>query len=233
MSEAQRSAGHRFFAPVAVVIVLALLGGAVAIQYSLDGQTTATSWDQSGPFDTVRSLLDVLGGVRESVAAYFWTKTDNVFHEYLGGSVLREQSLYPYYWLMTRLDPHFVMPYYFASWILCRMGKVDQGFDLALEGLRNNPESWELQYNLASIYLFFKHDPRKARYHTLRAMRLCNDPEQKEVLESFLYIVDLVASGKRKIPEVTPFDPAEQVHEEGHQHGEDELCPDCQHDIRK
>ncbi|MFH1150121.1 MAG: hypothetical protein V1748_06590 [Actinomycetota bacterium] len=216
MSGPRAEGKRRRFTAVAVVLVLALLGGAVAIQYSLDGRTTATAWDKSGPFDTVRSLLDVLGGVRESVAAYFWTKTDTVFHEYLGGSVMKEQALYPYYWLMTRLDPHFVMPYYFASWILCRMGKVDQGYELALEGLRNNPESWELQENLASIYLFFKRDPRKARYHLLQALRLTEDPEEKAVVASFLHIVDLIIAGKRRIPVPGAFAPAERLHEEQH-----------------
>ncbi len=190
---------------VIVLALVVLLAGVVLLQYSIDNTTTAKAgWEDSSPFDAGRSVLDLLGGIRETLAAYFWTKTDEVFHEYLSANIGKEDALYPYYWMITRLDPHFTMPYYFASWTLARLGRVDQGFNLAMEGLRYNPYSANLQENLASMYFFLKKDPKKARYHILKAIELTNDKQQKTVYRSFLDTVNKVIEGKRKIPDVAP-----------------------------
>ncbi len=209
---------------VAVVAVMALLiAGAVVLQYAIDGsEPAAASWDESSPFDTARSVLDLLGGVRQSVAANLWSKTDEVFHEYVH-DISKEQALYPYYWLITRLDPHFTMAYYFASWMLARLGRVDRGLELAREGLRYNPDSAELQENLAQLYFFFKRDPALARYHILKAIELTGDGEQRQVYESFLRSVDDVISGKREMHDLVPMREAHRMHEqleeqEGHHH---------------
>jgi tetratricopeptide (TPR) repeat protein len=195
----------RVFGGVIALVLIALLAGAVLVQYSIDNTTaTGTDWKDSSPFDTGRSVLDVLGGIRETLAAYFWTKTDTLFHEYFGGNISSEDALFPYFWMITRLNPHFVMPYYFASWTLARLGQVDQGFNLAVEGLRYNPNSAELQQNLAQMYFFFKKDPMKARYHIQKAIELTNDEQQKVIYRNFLDSVNKVIEGKREIPELVP-----------------------------
>ena len=62
--------GNRGFVIVTVVLVLILLAGSVLLPYSLDGSgVTQAGWDESSPFDTARSFLDVLGGIRETLAA--------------------------------------------------------------------------------------------------------------------------------------------------------------------
>jgi hypothetical protein len=210
-----------------VLLLVVLMAGAVVLQYGIDSTTeTKSGWKDSSPFDTANSVLDVLGGIRETLAAYMWTKTDEVFHEYLHGDIRREDALYPYFWMITRLDPHFTMPYYFASWTLARIGQVDQGFNLAIEGLRNNPYSAKLQENLAYMYLFFKRDPRKARYHILKAIELTSDEQQKAVYASFLDSVNQFIAGKRAIPEVVPLRQTSKMSEEleqreGHEHHEE------------
>lgn len=209
-------------------VVVVLLAGAALLQYSIDGAGASEArWNETSPVETAGSFLDILGGVRETVAAYFWTKTDVVHHRYYHGNVSREQALYPYYWMITELDPHFVMAYYYASWMLCRFGKVDEGLELALEGLRHNPNSALLQENLASVYLFYAKEPKKARYHLLKAIRLTAEEGERETLYTFLSIVDKVLAGERKIPEPAPFEEAEKLHE--HVHEEGEYCPECEH----
>jgi len=206
---------------VVVLALVVLLASVVLLQYSIDNTTTAKAgWEDSSPFDAGRSVLDLLGGIRETLAAYFWTKTDEVFHEYLSANIGKEDALYPYYWMITRLDPHFTMPYYFASWTLARLGRVDQGFNLAMEGLRYNPYSANLQENLASMYFFLKKDPKKARYHILKAIELTNDKQQKTVYRSFLDTVNKVIEGKRKIPDVAPLRQTNKLKKEIEEHEE-------------
>jgi len=115
---------------VSAALIVAILAVAVLLQFSLDDSPVIqATWDESSPFDAADSFLDVLGGVRETLAAYFWTKTDVIFHEYLGHTLKNDYVLVSYYWLITRLDPHFVMPFYFASWLLCSFGQVEEGID--------------------------------------------------------------------------------------------------------
>lgn len=201
----KRGGRSRVSGGVIALLLVTLLFGAVVLQYSIDNNSSVgAGLSESSPFDTARSVLDLLGGIRQTLAAYMWTKTDEIFHEYLGASISKDQALFPYYWLITKLDPHFVMAYYYASWTLARLGRVDDGFNMALEGLRQNPYSAELQDNLASMYFFFKKDPQKARYHLQKAIDLTSDEQQKAVYETMLGTIDMVIEGKKKIPDIVP-----------------------------
>jgi tetratricopeptide (TPR) repeat protein len=201
------------------LLIIVVLAGAVLLQYSLDSTfATGESRKQSLPVDTGRSILDLLGGVRETLAAYFWTKTDTVFHEYYGASPERSQPIYPYYWLITRLDPHFVMAYYYASYMLCRLGRVNEGLDLALEGMKYNPDSGLLMDNLSQIYLYFKRDPIKARYYCLKAISLSRDEGDRAVLRKFLGTIDEIITGKKPIPKVSTFEQLRKVSKELEEH---------------
>jgi tetratricopeptide (TPR) repeat protein len=190
---------------MAIAVIVVMLAGAVFVQYSLNSSSASSSGiDQSSPYDTARSVLNLLGGMRQSLAANLWSKTDSIHHGYLHENVFREQALFPYFWLITRLDPHYTMAYYYASWMLARFGRVNDGYKLALEGLRYNPDSSALQFNLASIYFFFKKDPQKARYHLLKAMELKTDEIDDSDYQTFLEEIDNVIAGKRKIHEIVP-----------------------------
>jgi tetratricopeptide (TPR) repeat protein len=206
-----------------VMVFVVVLAGVVVLQFSLDNASTRSGWKDSTPFDATRSILDVLGGVRQSLAAIMWSRTDTLFHEYFGGDLSKEQLIFPYYRLITKLDPHFEMAYYFASFILCRLGRVKQGVALALEGVRNNPNSDLLQENLAEIYLFFLRDAKKAKYHVEKAIRLSHDPDQISVYQNLLKVSEAVIAGKTKVPPMSSLKPLQKLHEqqekEEQQHG--------------
>ncbi|MHB8893812.1 MAG: hypothetical protein ACYC99_01365 [Candidatus Geothermincolia bacterium] len=208
----------KHFTLAVIGLVLVLLVAASLVQVSLDHSATARAgWSKSSPFDTGRSVLDVLGGVRQTLAAYFWTKTDNIHHEYYGGDPTREQSLFTYYWLTTRLDPHYTMAYYYASYMLCRFGKTEEGLRLAQEGVANNPDSALLQENLASIYLFFEKDPEKALYHNEKALELATDSGDKRSFLQLQRVIKRVLSGEIKVPEPIPLKEATKVNPEAHE----------------
>lgn len=206
----RRLAARRFqIGVVLAVTVLLVLAG--LLQASIDSSGPAAAWGDSSPFASGKSLLDVLGGVRQTLAAYLWTRQDTLFHTYFEHSLGHDQSLFSYYWLISRLDPHFTMAYYYASWMLCRFGNVQGGFDLAMEGVRENPESPLLQDNLAAIYLYFLKDPAKASYHNQKAidLELAKPPDQRDTDQLFVYqkfqnLIDQIIAGERKIPKVIP-----------------------------
>lgn len=195
---------RKFKVAVAAAVALMLLA-VVLLQVSMDsGASARAGVDQSSPYQTGRSVLDLLGGVRETLAAYFWTKTDTVFHEYYGHDVRKEVPLYPYYWMITKLDPHFVMAYYYASWMLCEFGHPQAGLQYALDAVRHNPDSALLQENLASIYFYFMKDPVKAAYHGRKAIALAKSKDEADIYRIFQNLVVDVMTGKRKMPRIVP-----------------------------
>ena len=186
-----------------IVVGVALMAGVVVLQYGIDSQkATVRGTSASVPKDTAQSILDVLGGVRETFAAYLWVKTDNIFHGFLGEDIASDGPIFPYFWLITRLDPHYVEAYYFASWMLCRYGKVQEGFDMALDGVRNNPDSEILQKNLADIYLFYMHDLPKAKYHLERSIKLATNDADRNIAVVDLALVNKIMAGERKSPNI-------------------------------
>lgn len=212
--------GRAVVISVAVVVAVCMVIGVVVLQYSIDSSpATRAGWRSTTPFDGARSFLDILGGVREAVAAYFWTKTDEIYHEYFKSDITKEEALFPYYWMATRLDPHFAIAYYFASWFLCRFGQPEKGYELALEGLRNNPTSPELQQNLAQIYLFFKKDPRKAIYHIEKALEMNPDPGDRAVYRNFKQLAEDVLAGKKSLPPLSSLEALKNIGQEAEEHG--------------
>jgi len=210
-----------------ILVIVAGLAGVIFLQHSIDSSSASrASWREAAPLSAGQSVLDLLGGVRQALAAWIWTKTDTVFHAY-GINLYENKSMYPYYKLVTSLDPRFTMAYYFASYMLFRLGKPEQGYALALEGLRNNPTSSLLQRNLAEIYLFFKKDPRKAKYHCERALAYASDEKDIVSTNSLLSLINQVLEGKKKIPDLISKEYMEKAGQHHHQE-EGEYCPECE-----
>jgi hypothetical protein len=202
------------FKVIVVLSVMVLLGFTAVVQASLDSSAKSEpGWDKSSPFDTGRSLVDVLGGLRSSLAAYFWTRSDNIFHEFFPHGLGQDKPLYPYYWMVTRLDPHFAMPYYYASWMLCQFGHKEEGLKLAREGVRYNPDSALLQENLASIYFYYFRDPEKAKYHSEKAIEL-GTADEKDMFKVFDNLIGQVLAGKKKILKMIPLEQINRLHQE-------------------
>jgi tetratricopeptide (TPR) repeat protein len=68
-------------------------------------------------------------------------------------------------WLLTTaaLDPQRVDTYTVAAyWLRSRLGKVDEAEQFLREGLRANPDSYEILFELARIYEENRQDPRRA-----------------------------------------------------------------------
>lgn len=86
-------------------------------------------------------------GVREVAAGMLWVKADELFHE---GKYL---ELVPYFTLVTFMDPHQIDVYSTGAWHLmynfgdARM--VPQGMAFLSEGIRNNPNVWDLYFQKA------------------------------------------------------------------------------------
>ena len=83
-------------------------------------------------------------------------------HAHLKGA--EEQEILPWLKLSSLLDPHKVQTYTIAAfWLRTELGKVDEALDFLREGLRANPDSSDILFELGQIYYVARHEPSQAR----------------------------------------------------------------------
>jgi tetratricopeptide (TPR) repeat protein len=75
-----------------------------------------------------------------------------------------ERELLPWMRLAADLDPHNIDTYTITSyWLRSRLGKIDEAEQFLREGLRANPTSYEIYFELGRIYDENRQDQKMAR----------------------------------------------------------------------
>lgn len=116
-----------------------------------------------------------------------------LFIQYYGDPKAADKRRYmlapAYLELITKLDPHFIQPYWFASFILGAELKLKKESEQVLDyGIKENPQSWTLPYIAGfNQYLYLDDDKKAATYYRMGAA--CPDApkwlgEQVTILES-------------------------------------------------
>lgn len=99
-----------------------------------------------------RAGFAYLAGVRTFAAAVLWNRLDPIFHEHYQELPVAEQlNLLPMIRIVNWLDPQFVDGYYISAWILSQRGETEQAYEIASEGVENNPDSGILRTSYAQI----------------------------------------------------------------------------------
>ena len=104
------------------------------------------------------------------------------------GSDIRE--ILPWLKLSSELDPNRIDTYTAAAyWLRQRMGKADEAEAFLREGLRANPNSYEILYELGRVYAESKKEPQRAQNLWEAALRewLKQEPGKKDP-NYFLFI---------------------------------------------
>jgi tetratricopeptide (TPR) repeat protein len=92
-----------------------------------------------------------------------------------GGS---EREILPWLKLSAELDPQRVDVYTVAAfWLRVRLGKVKEADEFLREGLRANPNSYEILYELGRLYSENYHDAARARNVWELALRRWREQE--------------------------------------------------------
>lgn len=83
-------------------------------------------------------------------------------HTHLEGG--NEREILPWLKLSAELDPQRIETYTVSSyWLRKRLGKVDEAEAFLREGIRNNPNSYELLQELGKLYYENRQDTARAR----------------------------------------------------------------------
>jgi tetratricopeptide (TPR) repeat protein len=92
-----------------------------------------------------------------------------------GGS---EREILPWLKLSAELDPQRVDTYTVAAfWLRVRLGKVKEADEFLRDGLRANPNSYEILFELGRLYSENYHDPARARNVWELALRRWREQE--------------------------------------------------------
>jgi tetratricopeptide (TPR) repeat protein len=101
-------------------------------------------------------------------------------HTHLEGG--KERELLPWLRLSAELDPQRIDTYTVAAYWLRNLGKVKEAKDFLREGWRNNPDSYEILFELGRLYDENDHDTPRARNVWELALRkwLSQESSKKE-----------------------------------------------------
>ncbi len=90
----------------------------------------------------------------------------------------REREILPWLKLASELDPQRIDTYTVSSyWLRSQLGKVDEAENFLREGLRNNPDSYEILYELGRLLQEDRHDDIRARNLWRQALKKWNASE--------------------------------------------------------
>jgi|Deesub1362A_J573_1020465.scaffolds.fasta_scaffold07168_3 tetratricopeptide (TPR) repeat protein len=154
------------------IIILILLS--IPLQLKIDSQREKLGLSLIPiPERVASSLWRFLGGMRSSLAALLWLKIDEIHHEYYG-DLYREQELMPLYRFVTWLDPKWEDAYFVGSYLLYLYKKPKESLSFAEEGVKMNPHSAKLRYNLGEI-LFLLGKYKEAELHLKKAVLYSKD----------------------------------------------------------
>ncbi|WP_150107360.1 tetratricopeptide repeat protein [Pedosphaera parvula] len=91
------------------------------------------------------------------------------------------REILPWLKISAELDPERVETYTTAAyWLRSQIGKVSEAEDFLREGLRANPDSYEILYELGELYAENHHDPVRACNLWELALRRWNEQEKND-----------------------------------------------------
>jgi tetratricopeptide (TPR) repeat protein len=99
-------------------------------------------------------------------------------HTHLQGG--KEREILPWLRLSAELDPQRIDTYTVAAYWLRSLGKIKEAEEFLREGLRNNPGSYEILFDLGRMYSENYHDSARARNVWELALRRWYEREPKK-----------------------------------------------------
>ncbi len=132
------------------------------------------------------ALAQAGGEFRIVAANLLWSKViDHYHHQFMatGGDWSKNQSLLPLLQTIIILDPHFVQAYeIMGGAILPRTGRVAEGERVLRDGLKANPNEWELNREMAMLLSYTEHRPADALPYAEAGLALANDDFSRNLM---------------------------------------------------
>ena len=132
------------------------------------------------------AVSQAAGEFRIVAANLLWAKVvDHYHHQYIaeGGDWSKNESLLPLLKTITELDPHFTQAYQLmGGTILPHTGRVAEGERVLKLGLKNNPNDWEMDREIAMLYAWTEHKPAQALPYARAALAQADDDFSRHLM---------------------------------------------------
>ncbi len=84
----------------------------------------------------------------------------------------REDELMPWFKLTTTFNPHHVRAYAVGGyWLAFRLGKTEEAIKFLKEGIKNNPDGYQISTQIGIVYFSRLKDYKKAQYYFEKALK--------------------------------------------------------------
>jgi tetratricopeptide (TPR) repeat protein len=172
------SASRRTTIISSLLLVVSLLGSALLLR-RLDQIRTRATLQEVLYVSSPKVLKRLSLGYDGLLADVYWTRTVQYYGNRHHADAENYDLLAPLLEITTTLDPHLTVAYEFgASFLAPRppsgAGMPDRAIQLTEYGIRNNPNDWQLYYELGFIYYMELKDYSKAADAFERGSRLPN-----------------------------------------------------------
>lgn len=157
------------------LVAAAGLGGVAATQGRIDAVRDAAEMDELLYLPNEKLMTNFTGGLNPMLADILWLQCIQYTAKHFQGDGKFE-------WLahmgdmITRLDPYFIDAYRFVGIFLAALkADDDASIELMRKGIVNNPDRWELPYEIAMVYLLNRREEPEsaalaARYLNMAAI---------------------------------------------------------------
>ncbi len=174
---------------VVVLLALSLGGQAIAdqVEPTSGGASTAEVVSQAG--------FSYLTGFRTYAAAVLWNRIEPILHGYYQGDGLKGQRyMLPTLNAVVTLDPAFVDAYEIGAWIVASNDHIDEGIELARQGVEANPSSGLLRVAYAQMLETWGEDLEAAYEQAVIAMQPDMEwRDDSEKYSSYAIVRDIMA----------------------------------------
>lgn len=154
-----------------IVIFIAAVSAQIAHVQLLEGLETGTDPFHRRKFIPQPIVSKAFSmGFDRLIADIYWL----IFIQYYGDpKCIKENFRYApeYLSLVVSMDPHFIRPYWFASFVLASdLGQQQKADDILAQGMKDNPDDWSIPYIAGfNQYLYLNNEKKAAEYYRMAA----------------------------------------------------------------
>src|SRR4051794_245088 len=147
----------------AAVVLCGCLFVSAALLHEIDRLQPTSAADEILYLNSPRAIHWLSLGYSGLAADIYWTRAVQYFGWKHPAEAEEYKLLAPLLQMATALDPHLLIAYQFGANFLAPKppfgaGECDKAIALVEYGIRNNPQDWNLYYQLGFIYYMDKKD---------------------------------------------------------------------------
>lgn len=158
---------HRLVAAVLSCVMVSSLAGSVLLLRHIDRLREGATLEEVLYIPSPKVLKGMSLGYTGLVADIYWTRVVQYFGSHHRARSQQYRLLAPLLDITTTLDPHLIVAYRFGSTFLAQKppegaGEPLKAVQLIEHGIRDNPDEWQLYYELGFLKYMELHDPAGA-----------------------------------------------------------------------